>query len=173
LGRADASRLRPLGNRYLPRGRQLPRQYRGREPGRLGRKPGEGPLSLDRQAEIANILYGGEFGRKQLGNTEPGDGWAMRGYGPKQLTGRDNQTRFAEAMGISVDEVPALIRTREGGMMSAGWFWKSHNLDAKAATPGVEDDRRAINGGLLGVAEVDATFDKLIAEMLRRERAAA
>lgn len=137
---------------------------------RLGRKPGEPGLSIQRQEAIANILYGGEFGRRQLGNTHPGDGWKFRGYGPKQLTGRDNQSRFAEAIGISVDEVPAFVRTREGGMMSAGWFWKTNNLDAKAATPGIEDDRRAINGGLIGVAEVDDRFDALIAEMLRRER---
>lgn len=138
---------------------------------RLGRKPGEAGLPLDRQMLLANILYGGEFGRVNLGNTQPGDGWKFRGYGPKQLTGRDNHSRFAQAMGIAVDDVPALIRTREGGMMSAGWFWKSHNLDAKAATPGVEDDRRAINGGVNGLAEVEDRFDALIRELLRRERA--
>lgn len=121
---------------------------------------------------LANILYGGEFGRKNLGNTQPGDGWKFRGYGPKQLTGRANQTAFAEAMGMDVEEVPAFIRTPEGGMMSAGWFWKSHGLDAKAATPGVEDDRRAINGGVFGLADVERIFDLLIDELLRREKAA-
>lgn len=123
----------------------------------------------DQQA-LANILYGGEFGRANLGNTQPGDGWKFRGQGPKQLTGRDNQTRFAQAMGMQVEDVPAFLATPEGGMMGAGWFWKSHNLDAKAATPGIEDDRRAINGGLNGVAEVDAAFDKILAELLRREK---
>ena len=124
----------------------------------------------DQQA-LANILYGGEFGRKQLGNTEPGDGWKFRGYGPKQITGRGNQSAFAKAMGIPVDDVPAYVRTPEGGMMSAGWFWKSHGLDAKAATPGVEDDRRAINGGTFGLADVERVFDDLIEELLRREKA--
>lgn len=123
------------------------------------------------QEMLANILYGGEFGRKNLGNTEPGDGWRFRGYGPKQLTGRANQGEFAKAMVIPVEDVPAYVRTPEGGMMSAGWFWKSHDLDAKAATPGLEDDRKAINGGTFGLAEVEATFDKLLDELLRRERA--
>lgn len=125
------------------------------------------------QEALANILYGGTWGAANLGNTEPGDGWKFRGYGPKQLTGRANHSKFAEAMGISVDEVPAYVRTPEGGMMSAGWFWKSHDLDAKAATPGVEDDRRAINGGTFGLAEVERGFDRLIDELLRRERASA
>jgi len=124
----------------------------------------------DQQA-LANILYGGEWGRKNLGNTEAGDGWRFKGFGPKQITGRANVTAFAEAVGMSVDEAVAYMRTREGGVMAAGWFWKSHDLDAKAATPGVEDDRRAINGGTFGLAEVERIFDALIEEMLRRERA--
>src|SRR5690606_23990493 len=36
---------------------------------RLGRKAGEKSLSLDRQKQIANLIYGGEWGRKNLGNT--------------------------------------------------------------------------------------------------------
>lgn len=125
------------------------------------------------QEALANILYGGDWGAKNLGNTQPGDGWKFRGYGPKQLTGRANQTAFAKAVGKSVDEIPAYVRTPEGGMMSAGWFWKANDLDAKAATPGIEDDRRAINGGTFGLAEVERIFDKLINELLRREKAGA
>lgn len=122
------------------------------------------------QEALANILYGGEWGRKNLGNTEPGDGWRFRGWGPKQLTGRDNHAKCAEALEIPLDDFPAYLRTPEGGMMAAGWFWHSHGLDAKAATPGVEDDRRAINGGTFGLAEVEIIFDILIEELLRRER---
>lgn len=122
------------------------------------------------QEALANILYGGEWGRKNLGNIHPGDGWKYRGYGPKQITGRANQSAFATAMCIPLEEVPAYVRTRYGGMMSAGWFWKTNDLDEKAATPGVADDRRAINGGSFGLGEVEGIFDALIEEMLRRER---
>lgn len=122
------------------------------------------------QEALANILYGGEFGKKNLGNIQPGDGWLFRGYGQKQITGRANQTAFAKAMGIPLADVPAYLRTPEGGMMSAGWFWKSHGLDAAAATPGLADDRKLINGGSFGLGEVEAIFDKLINELLRREK---
>jgi putative chitinase len=122
------------------------------------------------QQALANILYGGEFGRTQLGNTEPGDGWNCRGFGPKQVTGRANQQAFADSVGMALDAAQAYMRTPEGGMMAAGWFWKTHHLDAKAATPGVEDDRRAINGGTFGLADVEHTFNQLIEEMLRREK---
>jgi putative chitinase len=135
------------------------------------RKFGRSALHPADQEALANILYGGEWGALNLGNTQPGDGWRFKGYGPKQLTGRSNQTLFGQAMGLTVDQVPAYVRTPEGGMMSAGWFWKSHNLDAKAATPGIEDDRVAINGGLFGVEEVEERFKVLIAELLRRENA--
>jgi putative chitinase len=119
---------------------------------------------------LANLLYGGEFGRKQLGNTEPTDGWDCRGFGPKQVTGRANQQGFADAVGMALPDAQAYMRTPEGGMMAAGWFWKTHGLDAKAATPGVEDDRRAINGGTFGLAEVEHGFNQLVEEMLRREK---
>jgi putative chitinase len=135
---------------------------------RLGRKPGEGALSHDRQRQIANLIYGGEWGRINLGNIKADDGWNFRGYGPKQLTGRANHEAFARAIGKRVEEIPDYIRTREGGARSAGWFWKSHNLDPKAATPGVEDDRKAINGGFLGVEILKKRFDLLVAELLRR-----
>lgn len=135
---------------------------------RLGRKPGEGPLSQDRQRQIANLLYGGEWGKKALGNIFADDGWNFRGYGPKQLTGRANQQKFADAIGIPVDKVPDYLRTHEGGARSAGWFWKVNNLDAKAATPGVADDRKAINGGDLGLQLVEFRFNALIKLLLNR-----
>lgn len=126
----------------------------------------------DQQA-LANILYGGAWGAENLGNDQPGDGWRYRGYGPKQLTGKRNQAKFAAAIGIPVAEVPAYVRTPEGGMMSAGWFWKANDLDSKAATPGLADDRKAINGGAFGLPEVEKIFDLLIDELLKRERKAA
>tara|TARA_B100000586_G_C20076521_1_gene413323 strand:+ start:132 stop:983 length:852 start_codon:yes stop_codon:yes gene_type:complete len=136
---------------------------------KYGRKKGQ---KAD-QVALANILYGGEWGRINLGNLEYGDGWKHRGFGPKQITGRSNQTRFAEAMGMSVEEGIEYLKTKEGGMMGAGWFWFSHGLDAKAATPGVRDDRIAVNGGTFGLANVERTFNKLIEELLRREESNA
>ena len=135
---------------------------------RLGRKAGEGPLSQDRQRQIANLLYGGEWGRENLGNIRPDDGWTMRGFGPKQITGRDNYTRLAAALGKSLTDTLAYVRTKEGGCRAAGWFWKSHNLDAKAATPGVRDDRIAINGGTNGLDTVEDRFDVLVQDLLHR-----
>jgi putative chitinase len=125
------------------------------------------------QEALANILYGGEFGRAQLGNIHPTDGWDCRGFGPKQVTGRSNQQRFADAMGMTLEQAQAFMRTPEGGMMAAGWFWLDKNMDAKAATPGWRDDRVAVNGGTFGLSDVEIAADRILHELLRRERAAA
>ena len=135
---------------------------------RLGRRPGEKVVPIERQRQIANVLYGGKWGRENLGNVYPDDGWLFRGCGAKQLTGRANYEKCAKALGMKVEDLPAYMRTREGACRSAGWFWKSHNLDAKAATPGVRDDRIAINGGTNGLEVVEPRFNKLVKELLRR-----
>lgn len=122
------------------------------------------------QEMLANILYGGAWGKENLGNIKPNDGWVCRGFGPKQITGRANQQAFADDVDMTLKEAQAYMRTPEGGMMAAGWFWKTHNLDAKAATPGWVDDRRAINGGTFGLEDVEVIANKLVAELLRRER---
>jgi putative chitinase len=137
---------------------------RDRQPNGLARSLAHNPEKL------ANHVYANRMGN---GPPESGDGWRHRGFGPKQLTGKSNHARFAAAAGIALDQVPDFIRTREGGAMSAGWFWFDNDMDAKAATAGIEDDRQAINGGQIGVDQVRTRFAALIAEMLKREREAA
>lgn len=53
----------------------------------------------DQQA-IANIVYGGEFGRTYLGNVQPGDGWKYRGGGMCHNTGRRNAKKADDDMGL-------------------------------------------------------------------------
>lgn len=136
--------------------------------GRRGGKPNGLALALHRKPEeIANHVYANRMGN---GPPESGDGWRFRGNGPSQLTGRENHERFARAMGMSLEEAAAWIGTIEGGVMSAAWFWEDNDINRLADTPGVEDETRKINGGLIGIADRRAIFDRLVAEMLRREK---
>ena len=101
---------------------------------------------------IANAIYGGEWGRRNLGNTEPGDGWKFRGRGYVQLTGRANYERVGQGIGLDLIAHPELAENRRVAAKIAIHYWESrvvpngHQLDVRAAT-------RAINGGYSQLAE--------------------
>jgi putative chitinase len=76
---------------------------------RLGRKPGEGPLPVERQKAIANIIYGGEWGRINLGNIHPNDGWTYRGRGMDHCTGRANYQRTGNDIGVDLINNPEAL----------------------------------------------------------------
>lgn len=107
----------------------------------------------DQQA-IANTVYGGEWGRKNLGNIEPGDGFRFRGMGAIQLTGRANHTRFAAKIGVTLDELAAMLVTKEGAAESAASFWDKTGCNACAACGDHAGARKLVNGGALGLEEV-------------------
>jgi putative chitinase len=85
-----------------------------------------------------------------------------------QLTGKANQAAFAAAMAMPLEDVPAYLATTNGAAMSACWFFKEHGLEDLAITPGIIDDTRAINGGLIGLQDRKKRFDAVVAEMIRR-----
>ena len=103
------------------------------------------------QAAIANIIYGGAWGAKNLGNTEEGDGSKFKGRGVIQLTGRANYTNFAKAKGISVDEAAEYLKTPQGAVESAAWFWKSRGLNELADSDDIRAVTKKVNGGDLGL----------------------
>ena len=135
----------------------------------LGRKVDEDALPESRQKQIANLIYGGAWGAEQLGNTQPGDGWKMRGRGLIQLTGRRNWEGFAASMGMGLDDALAYAETAEGGVMAAAWFWEHNDINRLADTPGVSDETRRINGGSIGLADREARFNRTVAALLRAE----
>jgi putative chitinase len=123
-------------------------------------------LSLDRKPElIANIVYANRMGN---GAPATGDGWRYRGAGIWQLTGANNHKACAAALGLPLEGFGDYLRSRQGAAMSAAWFFRENDLDALAATPGVEDETRRINGGVHGLQDRKARFDAVVAELLRR-----
>jgi putative chitinase len=111
------------------------------------------------QVKLANLLYGGAFGREQLGNTQPGDGWAFRGRGLKQLTGRDNYRRCGDALRIDLIGNPDLLLLPANAAMSAGWFWSTNKLNDIADLGDVLGMTRRVNGGTNGLTERAALWD--------------
>lgn len=56
-----------------------------------------------------NTVYGGTWGKVNLGNTEPDDGYNFRGGGLIQLTGRDNYKTIGNDIGVDLVNNPNLL----------------------------------------------------------------
>jgi putative chitinase len=115
--------------------------------------------------KIANYVYMDEFRTSKLGNTQPGDGWRFRGRGLKQLTGRDNYTRFAKDYEMTAEEAAVWVETKEGALASALWFWNINKLNAVADTGNVAALTKKINGGDIGLADRQARYAKAMAAL--------
>lgn len=112
------------------------------------------------QRAIANIVYGGSWGRLNLGNTQPNDGWDYRGSGPGQVTGRANFERVARETGLDVVGNPDLLRTADVGMRAALILWEKWGLNDMADQGRTTDIRKRWNGGSLGLNEVMAAYGR-------------
>jgi putative chitinase len=115
--------------------------------------------------KIANYVYMDEFRTSKLGNVHPGDGWRFRGRGLKQLTGRDNYTRFAKDYDLTAEEAAVWVETKEGALASALWFWNTNKLNPIADTGNVAALTKKINGGDIGLADRQARYARAMAAL--------
>lgn len=111
------------------------------------------------QVSIANIIYGGEWGKKNLGNLWGGDGWKFRGSGPIQITGRANVSKFTDFYNKKFktkyipEQMAELLRDDlKMGIHSACWiFAVSMQLIDEAVTDNITAIVKRINGGTIGM----------------------
>jgi len=99
---------------------------------------------------IANLIYGGEWGKLHLGNLVFGDGWAHRGMGAKQLTGLDNHNRCGKAIGEDFVNHPERLLMPVNAILSGGWFWATNGLSELADKADVRRLTKEVNGGYEG-----------------------
>lgn len=90
-------------------------------------------------------------GRRDLGNTQPGDGMRYKGRGIIQLTGRANYRRLGEKLGIDLENDPAMAAEPLTSLTIACEFWKAHNLNNAADRDDINVVTRIINGGYNGL----------------------
>lgn len=101
---------------------------------------------------VEEIASGDAYeGRKDLGNTEPGDGRRFKGRGLPQITGRDNYRACGKALGLDLIANPELLEQPLPAARSAGWFWKAKNLAALADADKFGSLCRNWNGGYNGL----------------------
>jgi putative chitinase len=106
------------------------------------------------QQKLGNEVYGG-----RMGNTGPNDGFTYRGRGLLQLTGRDSYQECTAALQASDPEAPDFVALPDE-VFTARWClavaaakWASRGCNAFADQDDIRRVTRAINGGLIGLAD--------------------
>lgn len=94
--------------------------------------------------KLANYVYANRMGN---GGPETGDGARFIGSGGFQITGKDNHQKCADHFGISINAIGDWLRTPEGAMRSAGWFWTRANCNKMADIADFDAISDAINIG--------------------------
>lgn len=94
-------------------------------------------------------------GRKDLGNTEPGDGRKFKGRGFIQLTGRANYRAYGERLGIDLEGNPDLaLETETAARILAVYLADRQDGIRQALSEGdMAQARRYVNGGTNGLDE--------------------
>jgi len=115
-------------------------------------------------------------GRKDLGNTQKGDGIKFKGRGLIQITGRTNYLAVSKALGTDFISNPTLLGGKnittcsnvqlKNAAESAGWFWSTRKLNDLAnqidITKNIDSGNnlvvfkkitKAINGGYNGLPD--------------------
>lgn len=108
--------------------------------------------------KIANRVYANRMGN---GDEASGDGFKYAGKGIIQLTGKDNYTRFAQSLEISVEDAAEYMKTFEGAAQSACWFWETNNLNKFADAGDLKTMTRVINGGFKGMEDRELQFARI------------
>ena len=99
---------------------------------------------------LANKVYGGRLGN---GPASSGDGWKYRGRGLIQLTGKDNYKARAQETGLPLITDPDMAAEAEPAVRLACLYWKAKGINAMADADDIERVRKAVNGGLIGIAD--------------------
>lgn len=111
------------------------------------------------QKAIASRVYANRMGN---GTEASGEGWAYKGRGLIQLTGKSNYQAFANFAGISLAETPAFLETTDGAVLSACWYWETNSLNRYADVSDIKGLTKAINGGYNGLDDRIEKFNKVM-----------
>lgn len=73
-------------------------------------------------------------GRRDLGNTEPGDGFRYRGRGLIQVTGRANYQALSDGLGADYINNPERLERSVDAARGSGWWWFNNGCNEIADT---------------------------------------
>jgi putative chitinase len=92
-------------------------------------------------------------GRKDLGNTRPGDGRRYKGRGLLQLTGRANYRELGKKLGVDLEGDPELAAEPVLSLTIACEFWKARKVNVACDLDDVLRVTKLVNGGDNGLAD--------------------
>jgi putative chitinase len=150
----------------------LPHLNRAMQEAGINTKPRQAAFLAQLAHESGGLRYMEEIasgaayeGRRDLGNTQPGDGTRFKGRGPIQLTGRANYAAAGRALGLDLVNNPQQAASPEVGFRVAAWFWQSRGLNTHADQGNFREITRRINGGYNGLADREAYHRRALATL--------
>lgn len=107
-------------------------------------------------------------GRKDLGNTQKGDGPRYKGRGLLQLTGRANYRDMGARLGLPLEDEPLLAGDPVVSLRIACEYWKARKINPDCDRDDLITVTKKVNGGLNGLDDRRVYLQKakaLLAEM--------
>lgn len=98
-------------------------------------------------------------GRKDLGNTQKGDGTRYKGRGLIQLTGRANYREYGKLMGMDLEGNPQLVLDFPVALEVSLLYWHKKGLNKLADLGDIRRCTKLINGGYNGLADRTAKYN--------------
>lgn len=157
---ADLRKFAPRGNPkilsgILPALNQLLPHYKIDTPLRVCHFLAQAAHETDGFRTLQEYANGDAYeGRKDLGNTEPGDGRRYKGRGIFQLTGRANYARYG------LTATPTKAAEPKTSVFIACEYWNERKLSRYADRNDLPSITKRINGGYNGLADRRAYFRK-------------
>lgn len=97
-------------------------------------------------AALAEKVYGG---RKDLGNTEPGDGARFIGRGWLQITGRANYREMGNRIGVDLEAAPDRAAEPAIALAAACAYWTARGINAVCDAGRFRAATKMINSAVL------------------------
>lgn len=116
------------------------------------------------KSEPTGTLY---EGRKNLGNTQPGDGPKFIGRGILQLTGRANYEDYSKKLGIDLAANPFLAEDPETSVKIACQYFKDRNLLKLADQWNLAEITRRVNGTAMLHHEQRVAYSQIAKKVLQ------
>lgn len=90
-------------------------------------------------------------GRRDLGNTQPGDGRRFKGRGLIQLTGRANYRTLGGKLGMDLENNPEAAAEPKLSLRIACEYWKARKINQPADNDDLIGVTKLVNGGTNGL----------------------